>query len=287
MSKANLFIVAAPRSGSTQLAAWLGTHPEIEVSSIKEPNHFSSHLFPKEFVASTHLNDVDPERYVRERSTKQMQFAIFRELEHYEYLFSAMHQKWKVDASTTYLQCAEAPIEIFKYNPEAKIILLIRNPLQRAISHYRLAVRTGRTNLTLAEELQQELAETTPVPARFLLRYSKYDDGLKAYRNTFPSQSLMEVSFENMIRDPSAAMASICDFLGVAKEGVDLGVSEQNASDAPRFQAFNIWLHNSGLKTYLRRLLPKKVKRLIKPVYFSSEKISIPEEHIALLKAHL
>ncbi len=164
----NLFLVAAPRSGSTQLSAWLSTHPDVDLPPIKEPNFFAQHEFPAEYVAQHHLNDVDPARYVAQRTTKVMQFAIFREAAHYDYLFDGLNARWRMDASTTYLHCPEAAQNIRDHAPDAKVILLTRNPVARALSHYRLATRTGRTTRSLREEIQAEANGDTPLPGRFL-----------------------------------------------------------------------------------------------------------------------
>ncbi len=104
----NLFLIAAPRSGSTQLGAWLETHSDISSSSIKEPNYFSSHEFSAEYVIKHQLNDVDPSEYAVRQQSHPMQFSMFRNIEDYSYLIATMKTRWRLDASTTYLHCPEA-----------------------------------------------------------------------------------------------------------------------------------------------------------------------------------
>ena len=65
MSTPNLFLIAAPRAGSTQLAYWMDSHPDISLSRVKEPNYFSAHEFKPDYVRSSHLNDVNPTQYVK------------------------------------------------------------------------------------------------------------------------------------------------------------------------------------------------------------------------------
>ncbi|SLN69218.1 sulfotransferase family protein [Roseisalinus antarcticus] len=280
----NLFLIAAPRSGSTQLSAWLGSHPDIGMPPIKEPNFFSQHEFPPAFVAETRLNDVIPERYVASRSKAEMQFAIFREPAQYDYLFEDLKTRWRLDASTTYLQCPEAPAAIAAHAPDARVILLTRDPVARALSHYRLAARIGQTTRSLREEIDAELRGETPLPGRFLLRPSRYDAALARYRQTFDDSRRLELTFEEMVADIEGTLARIAAFLGIPAAGFDQGLDRQNSGDAPRFRRLNVFLHRSGAKTVLRRLLPPSLKRRLKAVYFKPNTDSVDDGDTAYLR---
>ncbi|WP_170760857.1 sulfotransferase family protein [Ruegeria lacuscaerulensis] len=283
----NLFLVAAPRSGSTQLSAWLASHPDVDLPTIKEPNFFSQHEFPADYVARHHLNDVDPARYVAQRSAKVMQFAIFRESEHYDYLFQGLAARWRMDASTTYLHCPEAAQSIRDHAPDAKVILLTRNPVARALSHYRLATRTGRTTRSLREEIQAEASGETPLPGRFLLRQSRYDDAVYRYREVFGPDNLLELTFEDLVSNVDATLAQVAAFLEIDPGQFDTAVDSQNAGDAPRFKALNAFLMTSGLKTHLRQLLPVSLKRKLKAVYFKPNTEQVSDTDKELLRQHL
>lgn len=283
----NLFLCSAPRSGSTQLAAWLATHKDIGIASIKEPNYFAQHEFPEEYVRDVHLNDVDPAKYVQSGSKKIMQFAIFREKGHYEFLYRDLKERWRLDASTTYLHASGAAESILAHEPQAKVIILTRDPVARAMSHYRLAIRTGRTTRSLAEELEDEAQLVTPLPARFLLRQSRYDDAISAYKSVFPPDQIMVLAFEDVVKNPKAALAQVSVFLDVEPDGFDLSVREQNAGDAPRFGKLNVWLMQSGVKTFLRNALPRPIKRLLKPFYFVEADNSNDDADRDLIKKYL
>ncbi len=283
----NLFLLAAPRSGSTQMAAWMASHPDIGLPPIKEPNYFSQHEFPEEFVERNRLNDVVPERYVSTRSKKQMQFAIFRDQAHYGYLFEDLKERWRLDASTSYLHCPEAPAAIHKLIPDAKIIILTRDPVARAISHYRLALRIGQTTRTLREEIEAELDGTTPLPGRFLLRPSRHADAVERCRSVFSEDQRLELSFEDMIADVDATLAKVAEFLDVSVGGFDTAIERQNKGDSPRFKALNVWLLRSGVKTYLRRILPTGAKQALKTIYFKPSTEVFSEDDRALLREHL
>ncbi len=289
MSWPNLFLIAAPRAGSTQLARWLDSHPEIALSPVKEPNHFSAHEFPPDYVARHHLDDVDPSRYLRGRRRRAVQFAIFREAQQYRALFAELQTRWRCDASTTYLACPEAPAAIRRAcGPGARAITLTRDPVARAISHYRLAVRTGRWRGTLTEALAREMSPASPLPERFLLRPSRQAEGVARVRQAFGPLCHLALTFEEMTSDPRATLARVAAFLDVDPRGFDLSREARNASVAPRFPRLNAWAQRSGLKTALRRNIPVPLKTWLKRLYFRDAPPPLPgAEEIALLAAAL
>lgn len=264
MTAPNLFLVAAPRAGSTQLAHWLASHPDIALSPVKEPTHFAAHDFPEAYVRATHLNDVDPARY---RPGRPAQFAVFRERADYLRLFSGMTQRWRCDASTSYLACPEAPAAIRAAFPDARVLTLTRAPLDRALSHYGLARRTGRTRAPLGSELDDELAGRTPLPARFLLRPSRQAPGVARVAAEFGTAHL-PLRFEDMVADPRATLERIARFLDLDPRGFDPGAGARNAAASPRLPALNALLHRSGAKTWLRRHLPAALKPALRAAWF-------------------
>lgn len=284
---ANLFLVSAPRAGSTQLAHWLGSHPDIALPRIKEPNHFSAHEFDPAEVQRRHLNDVDPAQFIAQGQPRSMQFAVFRQPAHYAALFEHLPQRYRLDASTSYLSCPEAPTRIHKACPGARIILLTRDPLNRAVSHYHLARRTGRTQRPLGAELRDELEGRTPLFARYLVRPSRQSEGCARFRKVFAPSNVLSLRFEEMIASPDETLKRLSDWLSIPAEGFDLARTARNASAAPRFAWLNTQLHHSGLKTLLRSTLPQGVKRRLKPIWFSSTVPTLPEADLAALRAAL
>mgnify|MGYP006424092415 CR=1 FL=1 len=109
MPKPNLFIVGAPKCGTTSLYAWLMAHPDVFMCTPKEPNYFGSDL--------------------------HRQYA--RSLADYEALFEGCGRASVLgEASTHYLYSARAIPEAFDYNPEAKFIACIRNPVDLVMSFH-------------------------------------------------------------------------------------------------------------------------------------------------------
>ncbi|HLC30378.1 MAG TPA: sulfotransferase, partial [Dehalococcoidia bacterium] len=116
----NFFIVGAPRAGTTSLHAYLRKIPSIYLPPIKEINFFSQ-FSPVEWP----IPSIDDENW-------------------YRGLFADAGDRPAVgDATPTYLYDEGAAQRIFARIPGAKIIILLRDPIDRAYSHYLMAVNKG------------------------------------------------------------------------------------------------------------------------------------------------
>ena len=147
--KPNLFIVGQPKSGTTALHQFLGQHPEIYMSSIKEP-HF--------FCADFHLES--------DRAYGKQRFYDFRSESAYLQLFSkAKNVKIAGESSTNYLYSQVAAEKIYNFNPDAKIIIVLREPAQFLYSLHSHYVKFTEENepdflTALALETKRQQEET-------------------------------------------------------------------------------------------------------------------------------
>ena len=157
----NLFVVGAARAGTTSLWRYLDRHPEIWMAQVKEPNFFSQVRRP--------LNpDVhDEASYLR--------------------LFAPGGGcKVRGEASVSYFWAEDVPARIKRVNPEARILISLRDPVERTYSGYWYLVRIGEENRPFSQVLQDALEE--PRRPR-LLRSSFYADAVSAYLETFRGPS--------------------------------------------------------------------------------------------------
>lgn len=283
MTMPNLFLIAAPRAGSTQLARWLATHPDISLSLVKEPNFFAAHEFDPAYAAASHLNDIDPAKPV----TRPTQFAVFRDPARYGALFENMTTRWRMEASTSYLSCPQSPDLIAASCPDARVILLHREPVARAVSHYQLARRTGRTQASLLTELEAEITGQLPCAARYLLRPSQQKPGVARFERTFAKRSTT-LQFEAMIKSPQTALAQVAQLLDIDPNSFDLTATAQNAGAEPRFVRLNAMLLRGGIKTRIRQILPAPMKPYLRRLWFDgSRRAAVDPAEIAALKSAL
>ena len=150
--KANLFIVGAMKAGTTSFMEALAQHPDIYVSPVKEPHYFVNEL-PKLLYEPSRFFNL--EAYFKNDFPKPLHIANLKNKEHYEQLFSLSNQeKYLAEGSTMYLHAPESAQKIQQYNPEAKIIILTREPVSRAYSHYKMLTGLSRETRSFQEVVE-------------------------------------------------------------------------------------------------------------------------------------
>jgi len=134
------------------------------------------------------------------------------------------------DYSTTYLPAPDAPRRIHALRPDAKLIFMLRDPVDRTYSHYWHRVKTGRAVHSFEHELQNG-------PNTLLLR-SFYEPQLKRYLRHFSRDQLKIVFFETFVADTQTVVDEVCSFLGLSSS-LDVAEADahQNRSPVPRWPA--------------------------------------------------
>ena len=131
--------VGAPKSGTTSLFAYLKTVPDIFMPEIKEPNYFSIVNVPKD----SHSKPIrDKKKYLE----------LFKKVK---------DEKIIGEASVSYLSDPKAPKLIHKEVPDAHIIIIIRDPIERAYSHYFNKVRSNIEKKSFHEAIDEKRCNNT------------------------------------------------------------------------------------------------------------------------------
>jgi hypothetical protein len=202
--KPNFFIVGAPKCGTTSLADWLGAHPQVFMPSVKEPHHYNTDIG---YVTRYR----DPEEYAR----------LFEEA-------GPAHARVG-EASVWYLYSQEAVPRLLDDCPEARLIALLRDPADMAVSlHRQLAFNGWETEHDFAEawKLQDRRRHGDAVPAfcpdRSLLLYrdacSLGSQLERLYRVAGPDR-VLPVVLDDIKQDPRQVWLRVLDFLGVDDDG--------------------------------------------------------------------
>jgi hypothetical protein len=250
----NLFIVGPPRSGTTTLHDWLGQHPDIFMSSIKEPHFFSSIEFP------------EIERKVLRVTRNQQEYlSLFRDGE---------EMAIRGESSSHYLADPASAERIHEMAPDAKIITILRDPIQRSFSHFLLFGRRGEQP-AFNEVIRQCIERQPPYDntAFNLVDMGLYHQQLEHYYQFFSPEQVLVVSFQKLQNQPTDVLREICDFLEVDK-GVVNNIDTDQASNPymqPSNRLFGKLLSSNiltslGLKITPRPLLQKiRYGLLLKP----------------------
>lgn len=195
-------IVGAQKGGTTSLFTYLVQHPGVLPPLSKEIHFFE-------------LN------YAHGASWYRARFPYARRL----------RGAITLDASPYYLAHPLVPERAARLLPDARIIVLLRNPVDRAFSHYQHEVRGGREPLSFAEAVEQEPARLAGEEERlradpayysynhhrysYLLR-GRYIDQLRRWLEYFPRDRMLLLQSERLFQDPAGTTAAVHRFLGLA-----------------------------------------------------------------------
>jgi hypothetical protein len=199
MALPNFFIIGAPKSGTTSLWRYLNQHPQIFMSSLKEPYFFVS----------------DDEKAKRLAIGMNPVMSIAE----YERLFATANGAIaRGEASVPYLYQPESPALIHELIPQAKLIALLRNPVDRAFSNYWFLRKLGlEREETFEDAILSELAgEREDELSIFLhIRKGLYTSQLRRYLDVFPADQLRIYLDEDLSSTPEKVMKELWQFLGV------------------------------------------------------------------------
>jgi hypothetical protein len=229
----NLFLVGAPKAGTTSLWHYLGVHPQIFVSALKEPHYFCSHK-------GRHVEAVSDEAaYLR-------MFA------------GAGSARYVCDASATYLNDVDAPASIRRASPEAKIVISLREPVARALSSYLYAITYGE-RLSLEEALRSDPQH--PEGWSYHLRHGFYLEAISRYQAAFGADNVYVLFFEELVADPLSEMNRLFAWLDLEPlEAGSLRFERHNAFTLPRNRAVAYIQRSGRSRSALRRVLPRDLR---------------------------
>lgn len=250
MTLPTFFIIGAPKAGTTSLHYYLDQHPQVQMSSNKEPHFFAG---PEDGIP-----------YAMGRVSS---------LEKYEKLFDPAVAV-RGEASPTY-SCHPrrrgVPERIKELAPQAKFIYLVRDPVARTVSHYQHRVAMEGERQTLAEALGDLSDPYSPY-----LCPSFYAAQLDLYLQHFPAERILVIDQDELLKDRRATLCRIFAFLAVdddfycARFDEELLKSNERHTYPPRFARFveltvvplsqwipaaaRRWLRRTGERVLLRPL---------------------------------
>lgn len=283
----NLFVVGAMKAGTTTLYRYLAGHPDVFMSPIKEPNYFSGEgemdrVAPLHGAASAgldaYLDGPMAERHMAYVPDRGRYLRLFRD---------AGRQPWRGEASPSYLFSAVAPGAVREASPGARVVILLREPLDRALSHYRMDLGEGLVRAPFARAVREDRrAEGMGYPTESLyLAMGMYARQVRRWMDAFPGRVRVYL-FDDLRADPRALTDDLAGFLGVDPAGFRAGARHENRAMAPRWVALNWLLHHSGAKTLVSRVTPRPVLSAGKRLWYRDPGgVEVPPALAAELRA--
>ncbi len=198
----NFFLVGAPRCGTTSVWSYLAKHPGAYMSYQKEPLFFGSDFtkIPNEFFV------LDRDRYLE----------LFR---------PGADKKVRGEASVMYMLSKRAAEEIYAFNSQARILMMLRNPVDVVYSHHGQLRWGGYEDIAdfeeaYAAEADRRQGRRVPRSALMLeaLYYSQVGllgEQVERYLKVFPRDQVKIIFYEDLSKAPGETYFDLLDFLGL------------------------------------------------------------------------
>jgi hypothetical protein len=189
MALPTFLIIGATKAGTTSLHHYLGQHPDVFVAPRKETNFFAQ----ESALCFTGDAVTVPEEY-------EEQFS------------SAVSQKAVGESSPAYLAVPKAPRRIASLLPNIKLIMILRDPADRAYSHYTMRRAQGREDRETFEEV---LLEPDRDPEHSYTERGFYGLFLERYLKHFPREQLKIFLYEDLTKDTMNVVKECFEFIRV------------------------------------------------------------------------
>jgi uncharacterized protein YajQ (UPF0234 family) len=264
----DFFVIGAARGGTTSLYNYLQQHPEVFLPGVKECNYFSR------------VESLDKEVYLNPEAGKEYHMKIINSELVYDQLFlDAKENQKKGEVSPSYMWDESTAKRIYDYHKEAKLIVTLRNPIERAYSHYLMHYHTGYDKAPSFEESLNSERNGIWGGGNMYLEMGLYYSQLKAYFDLFNRDQIRVIVTEEWTQNSAKAMDDIFDFLEVPAFEGDLSEETFNASKQIKNKGLLDVLRSEKIKRSLSKILPEKTREKIKEQLFYKE---APKQEIDL-----
>lgn len=234
--KANTFIIGAQKAGTTSLYQYMAQHPDVYFSEVKEVTYF-----------------VDDEHYAKG-------------LDWYHGFFNR-YQTQKVIATSFVhmLVDAHAPQRLQEYNPDSKIIICLRDPVQRAHSAYHYAIKNGWESEStqfidcLHRELDPQSMPMTRYHDRNYFVNGLYAQHIQRWQQYFPAKQFFFIQDQDLRNNAKDVLVRLFQFLEIDTD-VEVDTSKEfNKAGKVRSKGLQKLILNkeSKIKLWVRKTLPK------------------------------
>jgi hypothetical protein len=262
----NFFIVGAAKTGTTSLYRYLDQHPDVFMSPIKEPCFFAPEVAGAGpgARAAFQADAAALSAYLDGPMRQKRGTGIVLEWDDYLKLFRHVRRETAIgEASVSYLSSMAAARAIRARIPEARILMMFRDPAQRLFSHYTAARSVGATDRSFVQWVRQEqTAEAGRRPPFGPVWTGRYADHLQRYLDVFPAAQVRTYLYDDYLQAPTRTLADILGFLGV-DPGYPIDVTRRyNVTLEPRWPT----LHRltTPIRQTIRAIAPRSVTERVR-----------------------
>ncbi|MEQ9359219.1 sulfotransferase family protein [Coleofasciculus chthonoplastes] len=264
MTMPNFLIIGAMKSGTTSLYNYLKQHPQIYMSPVKEPKFFAlegEKLYP---------GYQENQTFEWRGSGGLTRIEGIRDIEIYRQLFTEVSQEKAIgEASPLYIYIPKAVERIKYYIPEAKLIAILRHPVDRAYSHFINWVQRELEpyNSTFLQVLEEEewRIQNNWSPLFHYKHRGFYYIQLQRFFSAFPGDKIRVYLYEDLQETPLNLVQDIFRFLNVDDSFIPNLQNKSNVSKIPKNKRFHKLITQANpMKTILKPFVPKRMRDRLK-----------------------
>lgn len=258
----DFIIVGAAKAGTTSVFEYLGEHPQVFISTPKETDFFANQVYG------------ESERYMH-GINQRAQDMVIRTPDAYRALFAGASEAQVCgEASPSYMLDARIPALIHAWNPAVKIVMLLRDPAERAWSDFLHNQLYGSEVLPpdrFREAFQdsgRRLAEGWRMNANYEIK-GRYGEQLEHFLAVFPHEQVGVFFYDDLKSDPQTFMRSLYAFIGVDAAFTPRTEQRYNVNGVPakgflKRALYRFLYQPHAIKRVLRRFVPAGVRRRLR-----------------------
>ena len=176
--------------------------------------------------------------------------------------------KYFGDCSPTYLSDENAPFKLKKYNAEAKIVIVLRDPIDRIISHYQMNLNVE--NDSFIDAIKKDIIKFNQqlfIDNKYV-ELGMYGEQIERYLKCFDRKNIFILKFEDLNEDTASVVNSLLKKIGVDSLSNEKFIKRYNTYSKPIFPFINELKKNK----FLKKLVSSKLKHFIKKGFYKSKK---------------
>lgn len=248
------FCIGAQKAGTTTLHHILARHARISLPEIKETKFF-----------------IDDALY-------QQGFDYYRKT-----FFNAdATGKIEGEIDPDCLFFPSAAQRIYHYAPDSKLIVLLRDPIDRAYSHYLMSVRRGFEKLSfedaMAAEAKRMQGDWIDQIHFSYIRRGFYSTQIRSFTDYFPRRNFLFLLFDELATDQQACIDKVCNFLQIDRLEMRGQPIKSNPATMPIFMWLSSVLHHRGLLKRVAKTVLSHDGMVAKAVRYVRTKNMVPVE---------
>ncbi len=249
----NFLLIGTAKAGTTSLYHYLRQHPDVFMPAVKEPRFFA------------YLDAPPPMKGPGDRASNEAAGAVYT-MADYRALFDAVEGEQAVgEASVNYLYSPTAPERIHEHLPDVQLIAVLRNPIERAYSHYLHLLSAGREPLRdfdAALEAEEDRRQKGWEWSWHYTRMGFYHEQLTRYLEHFDRDQLAVYLFDDFTEDNVGVTQDIYRRLGVDDDVVPTRTLAHEKTGEPISEQFQRFLLNPDhpIRKAARYVVPEAVR---------------------------